>query len=258
MNEELQQQEAPDRDHPGRSTACPTPQLDSPSIVELPSTAPAGALIHHNASLTAPDTTALQLDRKRNRNGKIARLTKDLREMVNRLLRNNAPYSRIVKALKSYEIVVTERNISNWKVCGGYREWCLAEEHAIELRLHQDNLVNLLRKDSASHVPEVGLQVAATRLSEFFLTPEAAQLLASNPDEYHRRAATLARLTAEIHKLQKYRDDCARALGPKHDPEKIRHNNEEEFEQATKYYSSTVPKDIREPTIPHRNYIPKS
>jgi hypothetical protein len=194
---------------------------------------------------------------KRTRNGKIARRPKDLREMVNRLLRNNIPYSRIVRALHEYDVVVTERNISNWKICGGYKEWCLAEEHALELRLHQDNLVNLLRKDNASEVPEVGLQVAATRLSQFFLTPEADQLLASNPDEYHRRAAHLTRLTAEIHKLQKYRDDCARALGYKHNPDMLRSDNEEEIERAVKCYSSRHPEDIKLPSIPHRNYIPK-
>jgi len=177
--------------------------------------------------------------------------------MVNRLLRNNIPYARIVRALHEYDVVVTERNISNWKICGGYKEWCLAEEHALELRLHQDNLVNLLRKDNAADIPEVGLQVAATRLSQFFLTPEAAQLLASNPDEYHRRAAHLARLTAEIHKLQKYRDDCARALGYKNNPDMIRRDNAQEIEQSTKYYSSKVPEDIKLPSIPHRNYIPK-
>jgi len=233
------------------------PQLESPRVLEFPSTAAHAALVPQNAALTTPTTAALQSQGRRTRNGKIARLPKDLREMVNRLLRNNIPYARIVKALQEYDVVVTERNISNWKICGGYREWCLSEETAVELRLHQDNLVNLLRTDCATQVPEVGLQVAATRLSEFFLTPEAGQLLASNPDEYQRRAATLARLTAEIHKLQKYRDDSARSLGPRHNPESIRRAEAEEIEQATKYFSSSVPKDIKLPTIPHRNYIPK-
>ena len=215
------------------------------------------------SALTGPSGTPvapapLQPKGRRTRNGKVARLSKDLREIVNRLLRNNVPYCRIVKALAQHEIVLTERNVSNWKICGGYREWCLAQEHALELRLHQDNLVSLLRKDSASQIPEVGLQVAATRLSEFFLTPEAAQLLASNPEEYHRRAATLARLTAEIHKLQKYRDNCARALGSRHNPDRIRLESAEEIEHATKYFSSTVPEDIKQPCIPHRNHIPES
>jgi len=232
-------------------------QEQAPDLREQHSPPPATAQNHSLA--ISPITNPFQLTHaKRTRNGKIARLPKDLREMVNRLLRNNIPYSRIVKALAEYDVTVTERNISNWKICGGYREWCLAQEHALELRLHQDNLVNLLRTDRASDVPEVGLQVAATRLSQFFLTPEATQLLASNPDEYHRRAANLARLTAEIHRLQKYRDDCARGLGCKHNPDIIRADSEEEIEQTTKYFSSTVPENIKLPSVPHRNYIPKA
>ena len=177
--------------------------------------------------------------------------------MVNRMLRNNIPHSQIVAALAEYDVHATVRNISNWKLCGGYREWCLAQEHALELHLHQDNMISLLRKDSASQIPEVGLQVAATRLSQFFLTPEAAQLLASDPDEYHRRAMLLARLSAEIHKLQKYRDDSAKDAGFKHHPERNRIESEADVEQTRKHYSSTRRNDPKLPPVPHRNYLPE-
>src|SRR4030095_12596807 len=61
--------------------------------------------------------------RKYSRNGKIARLPKLERDMVSRMLRNNMPYANIVAALDELEIHVTERNVSNWKTPGGYREW---------------------------------------------------------------------------------------------------------------------------------------
>ena len=239
------------------ASPCPAEELDPP-IIRLPSEPSAGALATTNTALeTSPINGILATGIRRKRNGKIARLGQDLRDMVNCMLRNNVSYAKIVKALAEYEITVTERNISNWKLCGGYKEWCLAQDHAVELRLHQDNMVALLRKDRASEVPEVGLQVAATRLSQFFLTPEAAQLLATNPEDYHRRAFLLSRLSAEIHKLQKYRDDCARGVGYKHDPERIRIENEDEIERTRKSYTSTIPDDIKLPSIPHRNYLPK-
>ena len=59
-------------------------ELQAPRLVEFPSSAPGRALVPQNTALTAPTTAALQSQGRRTRNGKIARLPKDLREMVNR------------------------------------------------------------------------------------------------------------------------------------------------------------------------------
>src|SRR4051794_39650389 len=142
------------------------------------------------------------------RNGKIARLPKPVRDIVNRMLFQHIPQERIAEALDEIGIHVTQRNISNWKTHGGYREWRLAQEHAIQLHVHQDNLIDLIRRHDGSELPEVGLQAAATQLSQFFLTPAAGQLLASDPKAYDLRVATLARISAQLKALQKYRDDC--------------------------------------------------
>src|SRR5687768_15763662 len=83
------------------------------SACPLPSDATATALTAHNPALLQ------RRPGKRTRHGKIARLPKDLREMVNRLLHNNVPYARIVSALANHDVAVTERNVSNWKIYGG-------------------------------------------------------------------------------------------------------------------------------------------
>ena len=217
------------------------------------------ALVTHESSPPVPHPSAFNAPlARRTRNGKIARLPKDLRDMINRMLFNNIPCQKIVSALKEYDIHVAPRNVSNWKTRGGYREWCLAQEHAVQLQICQDNLLDLVRRGDASELPEVGLQAAATQLSQFFLRPEAAQLLASNPQEYDRRLAMLTRVTVQLRALQKYRDDCAKELGPRHNPERIRRENEEELERTRKAYSSTWPADPKQPSIPHHNYLPKS
>jgi hypothetical protein len=197
--------------------------------------------------------------KRRTRNGKIARLPTLYRDMVNAMLRNNTAHARIVGALDEVGIKVTRRNVSNWKTRGGYREWCLAEEQALALRLHQDNMLKLLRRDNASELPELGLQFAAMRLTEFFLSPQAAELLASDPPEYHRRLADLARVNAELLRVQKYRDDCARGVGYKHDPERIRRETETDLERVRDAFSSTHRPDrpAKDASIPHRNFIPK-
>ena len=195
--------------------------------------------------------------RKVQRNGKIARLPKRERDMVNLMLRNNVSYSKVVGALDEYGIRVTERNVSNWKTRGGYQEWCNEQDHALQLRLHQDNLTDYLRKNDAGHVPEVGLQLAATQLSQFLLKPEAQQLLTTDLERYSKMVATLCRLTGQIQNLQKYRDDCAKELSYKHNPERIKREEEHAYENTRLVYSAEKITEYAD-AIPHRNFMPKT
>src|SRR5882762_5731143 len=194
----------------------------------------------------------------RTRNGRIARLPKLERDMVNRMLQNNIPPKKIVGALAEIGITVTTRNLSNWKTRGGFKEWCLEQERALQNRLFQDNLIEFLRKDDASQLPEVGLQLAATHLSEFFLQPEARRQLAATPEKYGKTVATLCRVTSQIHTLQRYRDDSAKELGQSHNPELIRRKDEAALENVRATYSSKIGEGPRDPDIPHRNFIPKN
>jgi hypothetical protein len=193
---------------------------------------------------------------KKPRNGKIARLPKPLREIVNRMLFQHIPYEKIVAALDEIAIRISQQNISNWKTFGGYNEWRRAQEYAIQVRLHQDNLLDLLRRHDASELPELGLQIAATQLSQFFLTPDGTQLLASDPKEYERRLSMLTRISTHLKTLQKYRDDSAKALGYKHNPDHIRHQTDETLQKLSDVFSSTIPASAHESAIPHRNHLP--
>jgi hypothetical protein len=209
------------------------------------------------AALDLPATVTEQFPRpiNRSRNGKIARLPRPERDMVNRMLFNNIPHHRIVAALDELNIKVTVRNISNWKTRGGYHEWCLAQERALTTRLRLDHLTDLLRRHRASDISEVGLQAAAEQLSQFFITPEAAQLLATDPREYHRRLAMLNQLAARLKSLQQYRDNRAKDIN--RDPDWSSCKAEEKIERLRQTYSSTEPQNANIPAIPHRNYLHK-
>ena len=95
------------------------------------STPVASAALNAAFSSLAPGENALP---RRPRNGKIAHLPKPERDLVNRMLANNLPHSKIVEALDDCGFHATVRNISNWKTRGGYKEWCAAQSHALELR----------------------------------------------------------------------------------------------------------------------------
>jgi hypothetical protein len=196
--------------------------------------------------------------RKVSRNGKIARLAKPLRDMVNLMLQNNISHQKIVGALDEHGVRVTARNVSNWKTRGGYEEWRLEHERALEKHLRQDNLLDYLRTTDASQLPEVGLQLAATQLSEFFLKPETEQQLATSPEKFARTISNLCRVTRHLHLLQKYRDDSARGLGSQHNPERIKREVENGFEITRNVYSAEkLGQSIHESDIPHRNFLTK-
>jgi len=216
--------------------------------------------ISHQHPAAALDHGALSLQPRAStphvRNGKIARLPKLERDMVNRMLHNNLPYSKIVAALDEVGLRVTQRNVSNWKTRGGYKDWRAEQERALQLSLLQDHLTDYLRKNDAGQLPEVGLQVAATQLSLLLLQPEAGQQLAADPEKYSKVIDMLCRLSTQIHSLQKDRDLRVQIYG-KRNPAREKFEDEKSIEEVRMVYSSKIGTGPRDPDIPHRNYMPK-
>ena len=190
------------------------------------------------------------------RNGKIARLPKLHRDMVNRMLQNNVPQDRIVAALDDFGIRVTLRNISNWKTRGGYKDWCLEQERQINLSRIQDNHLDYLRKNDAAQLPEVGLQVAATQLSQMFLQPDTAQQLAAHPEKYRQVVDMLCRLSAQIQSLQKDRDQAVKTAAIRDTSECIKHQDEKDIDEVRRIFSGTIGERAGD-EVPHRNELPK-
>jgi len=202
-------------------------------------------------------TTTLQSSRRNVRNGKIARLPKLHRDMVNRMLQNNIPHSKIVKALDEFDIFVTERNISNWRTRGGYQEWCLEQERALQLSHMQDHLTDHLRKNDAQQIPEVGLQVAATQLSSLLLNPDAVRQLTAEPEKYSKVVDMLCRLSTHIQTLQKDRNEAVKLASNRTTAEYMKREKENEIDMVRQTYSAEYSgKTAYDPDIPHRNELP--
>src|SRR5436309_1086756 len=91
------------------STPRPVPVAPTPP--------PAPAALNGNGAPVAQSDA----ENSRRRNGIIARLPKLERDMVNRMLSDGVPYTRIVAALDEIGYEVSERNISNWAQ-GGYQD----------------------------------------------------------------------------------------------------------------------------------------
>ncbi len=216
-----------------------------PTIIDHP---PSGTeLSHMQTRASAP----------RIRNGKIACLPKLERDMVNRMLHNHIPYSKIVGALDELQINVTERNVSNWKTRGGYKEWCVEQERQINLSRLQDNLTDYLRKNDAGQLPEVGLQIAATQLSHMLLQPDAVQKLTAAPEKYSKVVDMLCRLATQIQSLQKDRDEAVKNASHRHTSEFLKREEEKSIDDLRQTYTSKIGDSPRDPEIPHRNELPK-
>src|SRR4029077_3651568 len=94
---------------------------------------------------------------------------------------------------------VLERNISSWVTSGGYLEWRGEQDAVLESRLQQDHLLDFLRRDDAPELPEVGLQAAATRLSQVLMQKLArADDPEAHLENYSKLVDLLVRLNREI------------------------------------------------------------
>jgi hypothetical protein len=159
--------------------------------------------------LSTTPAASLRLS-QRMRNGKIARLPKLERDLVNKLLHNHVAYSKIVDALAQRNITVTERNISNWRTRGGYKEWCAEQENQLRLAHLQDHLTDYLRKHDAQQLPEVGLQVASTQLTSLLMNPKTAAPILADPNKFARIVESLDKCSVRLAELQKDRYENVR------------------------------------------------
>jgi hypothetical protein len=66
----------------------------------------------------------------------------------------------------------------------------------------------------------------------------------------------LARISGQVKALQKYRDDCAKALGYDHNPDRIREETQTALDITTEAFTSEIGESAKHPDIPHRNLLP--
>ncbi len=198
------------------------------------------------ALLPKPAPAQTRASKPKTRNGRIAHLPKLERDMVNRMLFDGIPQNKIAEALVQRGFKVTPRNVSNWATRGGYRQWCLDQALLVQTRLDQDALTDFLH-DDPTRLPEVGLQIMATRLSQTILR-SALDLKESLP-----LVAMLCRISNEILKLHKFRD-VRRSIGnPGYQFERQKLEKTKELETVRKVYSGEPVETEKETPAP--NYL---
>jgi hypothetical protein len=134
------------------------------------------------------------------RNGKIARLPKETRDMINRMLDDGIPYHVIIDELGEAGEGLNAQNLTNWKQ-GGYQDWVKSQELIELTRAQTETAIDLLRQTdgaaSAAKVVEACHLVGSTQLLHALLDhgDEAVKkLLVDNPDTYIRILNVVCRL----------------------------------------------------------------
>jgi hypothetical protein len=133
----------------------------------------------------------------RQRNGKIARLAKPVRDRINNMLLDGKAYLDIIASLGPDGQGLNEDNVGNWKA-GGYQDW-LREQRQIEiLRSKQEFAMDLVRDTAPHKVHQAILQIAAANLCQLLLELDPnslRELIEKEPDKYTRLLNAIVRLS---------------------------------------------------------------
>jgi hypothetical protein len=147
-----------------------------------------------------PQIDALDPQPSSRRNGKIARLPKETRDIINRMLDDGLPYHVIIDELGEVGEGLNTQNLTNWKQ-GGYQEWVRNQELIERTRAQTEHAINLLREtDGAANsatVVEACHMVGATQLMQGLLDhgdDAVKKLLVDNPETYIRILNVVCRL----------------------------------------------------------------
>src|SRR3954466_13404277 len=76
------------------------------------------------------------------RNGKIAKLSKELRELLNHMLAEGATGAVIIDRFAGLGISLNHENVSNWKH-GGYQDWVLEQDWQAEMAAQRESAAAL-------------------------------------------------------------------------------------------------------------------
>lgn len=143
---------------------------------------------------------------RRRRTGKIARLPKDLRDIINLMLRDGATNDEIRDRLSFHKEELNDQNILNWKE-GGYQDWLKDQERLDDMRARREFAMDVVKNNEGSAVHEAGLQIAASQIYELlsdFDVETLKEKLEGDPENYSRVVNAMAKLSDSGLKYERY------------------------------------------------------
>lgn len=142
----------------------------------------------------------------RSRTGKIARLPKNFRDIVNLMLRDGATYTQIRSKLGEHGADLNDQNIQAWRE-GGYVDWLNEQERLDDMKAKREFALEVVKQNEGSQIHEAGLQIAATQIYELLSDFDVTTLkekLAESPENYSRVVNAMAKLSDSGLKYERY------------------------------------------------------
>jgi hypothetical protein len=152
------------------------------------------------------------------RNGKVARLPKELRELVNVMLADGAPYPLIIQKLADQGHTLKPDNLSRWHA-GGYQDWLKEQSWLEAMRARLDFAADIVQHPNGDLIEAASLRIAIIQMYRLLAGFDPVVLepkISQQPSAYVRILTVLCKLTDGAVKLERHRQNKARyaALAP--------------------------------------------
>jgi hypothetical protein len=147
----------------------------------------------------------------RRRTGKIARLPRELRDLINLMLRDGATYSQVIKKLAQRGHDLNVDNLSRWHA-HGYQDWLQDQAWLEEMRLRLDFATDVVQQSNGATLDAASLRIAVTRMYSLLTNFDPGVLksqLATQPGAYSRILNVLCKLTDSALRCERQRLDQA-------------------------------------------------
>ena len=142
------------------------------------------------------------------RNGKIARLPDEVREMINQNLREGLSYPAIQEKLQALgHLGLKPSHLSGW-FQGGYQDWERARQQVEAMQAEREFALQVVKEKGAGTLQAAALELASVQLfkllSRFDVDAMQAEL-EPNSKQYGELLAMFSRLMHRTLELQKFK-----------------------------------------------------
>jgi len=168
------------------------------------------------AQQTANDagTSRVRKSKPRARTGNVARLPKNVRDSINRMMEDGLSSRAILQNLGPAAQGLTKHHLSEWRT-GGYLDWQGDQQWLEEIRVQQQFGRELLQKDGDTKINQIVLQVAITQVLQMLRHIAPANLTGkfdTDAANFTRLLNSISRISRESLVFRKYDDASARVI----------------------------------------------